>query len=336
MEKILTIGIPSYNAEKTLEDCLNSLTVQEIIDDIQIIVVNDGSKDKTSEIGHRFEEKYPDSVLVVDKENGGHGSGINTTISYATGKYMKIVDADDAVDKEGFIDLVNNLKETNAELVLSPYYTVNDGTKEFISYFRNQETLSKKEITVDEGFKNVRIAMHAMTYRTDVLKNSPYRIDEHCFYVDVEYSIYYLIYIKNILLLDKPVYCYSIGDENQSINLKNMQKRIDQHTHVCKQMIRFFEKEKKDIANPVLLETIEENIVNMILIMEYRVIFSLPDRQDSKEKLLDMEGFLKNNSPQLYNKLIELGKARKFKSIYFLSFLRKINYKFYTLLKRIV
>ena len=134
MDKILTIGIPSYNAAKTLKYCLDSLVIEEVLNDIQIVIVNDGSKDKTSEIGHSFEEKYPDTIIVIDKENGGHGSGINTTIERAVGKYMKIVDSDDTVDRDGFIELINELKNTNADLILTPYYKVMKGKKEFISY----------------------------------------------------------------------------------------------------------------------------------------------------------------------------------------------------------
>ena len=336
MDKILTIGIPSYNAAKTLKYCLDSLVIEEVLNDIQIVIVNDGSKDKTSEIGHSFEEKYPDTIIVIDKENGGHGSGINTTIERAVGKYMKIVDSDDTVDRDGFIELINELKNTNADLILTPYYKDMKGKKEFISYLNSNEILEKKMVTIEEKYVDLRLAMHSITYRTQLLKDSNYKIDENCFYVDVEYSIYYLLNITNILLLDQPVYCYMIGGDNQSVSIKNMQKNIDQHTYVSKQLISFFENEYKNIKNSIYETLICQNIVNMILITEYRIIFSIPDSSESQKKLLDMERYLKDYSPILYTELIHIGKKRHLKIISLLSLLRKLNYFGYSIIRRLL
>lgn len=335
MDKVLTIGIPSYNAECTLKECLNSLIIEEIIEDIQIIIVNDGSKDRTSEIGHSYEKMYPGSVVVIDKKNGGHGSGINSAVYYAVGKYIKIVDSDDAVDKNGIIELVNELKNTDADLVLSPYYVVKGESREFISYFRNNSALEKRNISINEEYYNLRFSMHSMTYRTKILKDSEYKIDEHCFYVDVEYSIFYLTKVARLLLLVTPVYCYTVGTENQSVNIKNMQKNIDEHTFVSKQLISFYKKEYKNIKSPVMKNLILENIINMILITEYRIIFSLPDCKDSKRRLLDIEFYLKNESMRLYDELIRIGNVRRLKIILLLSWLRRVKYFGYSVIRKL-
>ena len=103
--KLLSISIASYNAASTLEKCLNSMVSSRYLDDLEILVINDGSTDETLVIGNEFQSKYPSSVIVVDKINGGHGSTINTSISLATGKYYKTVDADDWVETEN-LDLL--------------------------------------------------------------------------------------------------------------------------------------------------------------------------------------------------------------------------------------
>ena len=106
MSKILTVVIPSYNVEQFLEKTVQSFLADEVIQDIEILIVNDGSKDRTKEIGQQFEEKYPQSIKLVDKENGGHGSTINKGLSIAAGKYFKVVDGDDWVDTQAFVNYV--------------------------------------------------------------------------------------------------------------------------------------------------------------------------------------------------------------------------------------
>ena len=96
MAKVLTIVIPAYNVEQYIDRCLESVTTHvDSLDDLEIIVVNDGSKDNTLELAQRYAVKYPQSVRVIDKPNGGWGSGINRGIEEATGKYLKTLDSDD-------------------------------------------------------------------------------------------------------------------------------------------------------------------------------------------------------------------------------------------------
>ena len=101
VEKILTITVPSYNVEKFLENTLDSFVDERVLDAIEVLVVDDGSKDRTAEIGKGYEAKYPGTFRVISKENGGHGSTINRGIKEARGKYFKVVDGDDWVDKDG-------------------------------------------------------------------------------------------------------------------------------------------------------------------------------------------------------------------------------------------
>lgn len=334
MEKILSIGVPSYNAENTLRECIDSFINTGMIEDIQIIIVNDGSKDSTSMIGHEYQDRFPNSIIVVDKENGGHGSGINASIKYAKGKYLKIVDSDDAVEKDGFVSLVNELKNTDADLVLSPYYIVRNGVREFASYKRDDSKLKRTVCNINNA-DGLKFAMHSMTYRTELLKNSIYRIDEHCFYVDVEYSLYYLADVENILLLCLPVYLYTVGTENQSVNIKNMLNNIEQHTHVCESLIKFYSDISDKLTNDTIIKLIRENIINMALNTEYRIIFSLADIKKSKMYLLHIEEYAKKISPIIYNEIVNLGKKRGLKVISLLTILRRINYNLYPLIRKV-
>jgi len=122
--KLLTITVPSYNCEKTLKLTLESLCCREIIEYLDIILVNDGSTDKTASIAQDFKMSYPESISVISKENGGHGSAVNTGINNAKGVYFRVVDGDDSLEKQGFLALIEKLKTTTADLVASNYKMV--------------------------------------------------------------------------------------------------------------------------------------------------------------------------------------------------------------------
>ena len=186
MDKVLTVVIPSYNVESYLEDTLESFVAPEILSEIEVLIVNDGSKDRTPEIAKEYEEKYPGTFRLISKENGGHGSTINRGIEEAVGTYFKVVDGDDWVNTSDFAELVRKLRTTNADYVVTKYYKVNDKTKEKkIVEFPFLE--AHPECTFDEAASGSEIPMHALVIRTAILQEHRIRMDEHCFYVDNEY-----------------------------------------------------------------------------------------------------------------------------------------------------
>lgn len=138
MEKILTVVVPTYNAEKYLRDNLESFEIPELMQDIEILIVNDGSTDHSLEIAREYAERYPDTYRVITKENGGHGSGINCGIEYALGSYFKVVDADDWVGKEAFVSLVRTLKTSDADVVYSGFLWTYDNGEADKNTFRTK------------------------------------------------------------------------------------------------------------------------------------------------------------------------------------------------------
>ncbi len=110
MKKILTVVIPAYNIEKYIENCLDSFVIPEVLEDLEVLIVNDGSKDRSADLAAAYEKRYPNSFRVINKENGGHGSTINRGLLEASGKYFKVVDGDDWVEREAFLRLMDCLK----------------------------------------------------------------------------------------------------------------------------------------------------------------------------------------------------------------------------------
>ena len=88
MDKIVSFIIPSYNVEKYLNKCLTSFLNLEVLDLIEVIVVDDGSKDQTAQIARNYIEQYPSVFRLISKENGGHGSAINVGTAAAAGCYL--------------------------------------------------------------------------------------------------------------------------------------------------------------------------------------------------------------------------------------------------------
>ena len=230
MEKILTITIPSYNVEKYLQQTLDSFIDDEILNDIEVLVVDDGSKDRTATIGKAYEEKYPDTFRVISKENGGHGSTINRGIQEAKGKYFKVVDGDDWVYTEDFIKLVKALKTCNADYIVTNYYEVNDKTGEKTP--REYREFQKKDIwKFSEAAQVKQIGMHPLVIKTEILKKNQIRLDEHCFYVDVEYILYPVPYVETVQYLDLFVYMYRLAVTTQSVSLAGYQKHMQKDVY---------------------------------------------------------------------------------------------------------
>lgn len=238
MNKILTVVIPSYNVEQYLRGTLESFISDEIMSEIEIFVVNDGSKDRTPEIAEEYVKKYPQTFRLINKENGGHGSTINRGIEEASGKYFKVVDGDDWVNTEDFAELVRRLRSTEADYVITNYYKVNDRTKEKkledFPWFRENPVS-----TFNEAAHQSEIPMHALTIRTEILQKNKIRLDEHCFYVDNEYITFPVPYVNTVQYFHLAVYMYRLAVATQSVSVKGLQKHLPDHTKVTRRLIDF-------------------------------------------------------------------------------------------------
>ena len=210
MKKVLTVTVPAYNVERYLNQTLESFVHEDIMQDVEVLIIDDGSKDGTALIGKQYEQKYPDTFRVISKKNGGHGSTINRGIREAQGNYFKVVDGDDWVNTSDFVELVRGLKSCTAEYVVTNYYEVNDKSGEKTS--KDYKKLGNKKIwKFEEAASLVQIGMHSLVIKTEILKDNHIYLDENCFYVDVEYILYPVPYINTVQFLDLYVYMYRLA-----------------------------------------------------------------------------------------------------------------------------
>ncbi|HOO22212.1 MAG TPA: glycosyltransferase family 2 protein [Clostridia bacterium] len=241
MSKILTLTIPSYNMEKYLANCLDSFIDKRILEDIEVLIVNDGSKDNTLAIAKEYEARYPDVFIAVDKQNGGHGSTINKGIELSTGKYFKVIDADDWVDAEEFVKYVQFLKTVDVDFVITNYTERYEDTGESALQKIADYFTKDKIVDVEDVFGNIggMIPMHCTTYKTSILKDNNIRLYEKCFYVDVQYNIFPIEYLKTCICKDYNVYQYRLGRAGQSVSAEGFLKHINDHRRVVLSMLEY-------------------------------------------------------------------------------------------------
>lgn len=283
--KVLTISVASYNCETTLEKCLESMVNSKHINELEIIIVNDGSRDNTLNIANKYAHKFPQSVIVIDKENGGHGSTINESITKASGKYFKIVDSDDWVETNNLDRLVEMLASSEEDVIINSYFEVDcvDCSKKLIPAIKNGFPIN--QLLCIDTLKNTMTSMfmHKLTFKTSVVKNVGPIIDEHCFYVDTEYVAFSFSYVKTIRVLDYPVYDYLIGNDSQSVSLINRIKRKDQHYKVCLRLFKFAEEIKE---NETRNYTLICEYLSMVTRNMYMIYLAMPNNEGKKEFLI--------------------------------------------------
>ncbi|WP_444216364.1 glycosyltransferase family 2 protein [Dialister hominis] len=254
MSKLLTISIAAYNVEKTIEECLNSFLPCKHFDALEILVINDGSKDRTVEIVSEYVRKYPGVIYLVNKENGGHGSTINKSLSLATGKFYKVIDGDDWVDSVELDKLCACLESTDAELVINDYMEVYPDHKRRIS-LRNGYVTGKiyafGDLLVDAVHLRDMFAMHSCTILTQRLRDVHMIITEHCFYADTEYVYFVELAARTILFDDTCAYQYRLGQAGQSVSPEGIYKHIEDLIKIEYSLIQMYHRDSAQINSPV-------------------------------------------------------------------------------------
>lgn len=299
MEKVLTVVIPSFNVEKYLRQTLESSRNEEILEDVEVLIVDDGSTDGTAKIGKEYEKRYPQTYRVISKTNGGHGSTINCGIEQSRGTFFKVVDGDDWVNTEALIEVVRRLKTCGADYVVTDYCEVNDKTKEQVrKQFPALDVC--REIRFENAAEKVQIPMHALIIRTDLLKTHQIRLDEHCFYVDVEYVLFPVPYVETVVYYPEPVYMYRLAQETQSVSIRGYQRHIQDHIRVIFHLSQFFEEYRENAGNSEKTAYIARRIAQMIG-DQVTIFLSFPEENtETQKQFLEFDRQLRKTSKTIY------------------------------------
>lgn len=242
MDKLLTIVIAAYNKESVLSRCLDSLIVEpSLMRKVQVLVINDGSKDRTLQIAREYEQKYRGYISAIDKPNGNYGSVMNKGLTLAEGKYFRTLDADDWYNTKAYADFLHQLSDTDADMIINERYN-------FFEKDHRLERLSFKErLPLDKDIKASAsiwsprlidlLNVQHIIYKTSLIKESGLKWIEKISYTDTMFDYWPLRLVKTVRFMALPVYIYSIGTEEQSMSLTNIKKNFNHFVLVANALI---------------------------------------------------------------------------------------------------
>ena len=295
MKKILSIIVPSYNMEALLEKDLQSLVITKRPERLEVIVVNDGSKDNTLSIARDFEHHYPDIFIIIDKKNGNYGSCINDGLKAASGKYIKILDADDFVDTEAFEALVDCLEAVDADVVVNDYQKVYIGGKhkDFSYTFPAGKTVNIADIYSEDSFST--LLLPALTYRTSILKDMGYRQTEGISYTDMEWCYAPMTQMSTLYYFNRSVYMYLMGREGQTMDPEIFRKRLPQLFQCLHTLL--------DSLDGLTLEPWAKRFANEQLTKQSLGMYRyhlIEHQKESRELLAKFDAALENKNPKIH------------------------------------
>ena len=323
MNKLLTIVIPAYNMEKYLDRCLSSLIVgDEKMQHLEVLVINDGSKDRTSEIAHTYEERFPDTFRLIDKENGHYGSCVNRGLREARGSYVKVLDADDYFCP-GFADYLCFLKETAADLVLTDSISKDDrGNVLSQSSFPlpDRKTLAINSLT---AYGIHHLNHFNLTYRTSILREMDYRQTEGISYTDLEWCSLPVGRVSFVSYMPVNVYCYLRGRVGQTIDITYRKKNMWMENQVVLGLAKKFEAWKGGIASDNL--PVFKSIISSFIVTVYRHYLILSPHDLKEAEIIDFDKSLQQISDELYKSVIDTKESRKFGTYYYIKDFRNNN-----------
>lgn len=280
--KILSLVIPAYNSEKFLDKCIQSMLHSNVLQDIEIIVVNDGSTDRTPEIAASYCNRYPDTVRLINQENKGHGGALNTGCAAASGKYLKVIDADDWVLTENLPAFIQELSECESDVVLTPHHTIDISNGEVCGWKcyppEYGRTYTFSDIMQDWGAYERSLTFHGITYRTDFYHKKAEPLPEHVFYEDHVYATFPCCHAESITPLDVFIYEYRIGDYSQSVSRQNQLKR---HAHM-ETVLDVMEQRYAEMSDSSNRMYVGKKLEGVLLSYFVTTLLADPDRKEGR------------------------------------------------------
>lgn len=311
--KYITFAVPCYNSQDYMKRCIDSLLVGG--EDVEIIIVDDGSTDATGNIADYYERTYPDIVKAVHKKNGGHGSGVNMGLELASGLFYKVVDSDDWLDAGAYGRLLARIKKFCAmkdtrlirdipDLFVFNYIYdhLDEGTYHTVHYrnvFPTDEICDWNDI--GRFHTSQYLIMHALMFRTELLKAAEVVLPEHTFYVDNIFAYKPLPYVRSIYYMDIDLYHYYIGRADQSVNEKVLMSRIDQQIKVTEIVFKCVDLNEVREKYPKLAEYMQRNISIMMAISSVHLL--LINSQEAYGKRRRLWNEVKEENVRLYLRL---------------------------------
>ncbi|MCM3700270.1 glycosyltransferase family 2 protein [Paenibacillus macerans] len=303
--KLLSVVIPCYNSQDYMKYCIESLLPGG--EQVELLIVNDGSADQTGQIADEYAARYPGIVKAIHQENGGHGEAVNAGIKHATGLYFKVVDSDDWVDVRAYLKILETLsalsrEDQHVDMLVSNFVYEKEG-KKYRKIMKYDDVLPEGRIFTWDDIQCFRkgqyMLMHSVMYRTQLLRDCRLELPKHTFYVDNLFVYTPLAHVKTLYYVNVDFYRYFIGREGQSVQESIMIRRIDQQIKVNKLMIDQVQLDM--IENPNLRRYMFRHLEIVTVVSVILLIRSGTDEHlEKKDELWD---YIKNKDMKLYQDL---------------------------------
>ena len=313
-EKILSVSIAAYNVESTLRETLDPFLESGVMDQLDVMIVDDGSKDRTAEIAAEYAEKYPDTFRLIKKPNGGWGSTVNSGIDHAVGKFFRQLDGDDYYKPSNMLSYIEFLKNTEADMVVAPYVEYNDITKEIMSEPNCNPGCEIGVVFNLEDIPSFAPFRHSVAVRTDRLKGNV-RITEHCFYTDTEFVLKSCNNVRTVAFFDKPIYHYRRATSGQSMSLAGLEKHYMDNTKVIEVLLDYMNEHVTSDA----VRKIYDNLLFGTCFWQYMVLLYITPNFRHKRDLIAYDRMLKRKKPDYYER-IDLGTIVKLRKTHFIGY----------------
>lgn len=294
MSKILTVAVPMYNVQKYIKQCLSSFLVEGLEQKIEVLAVDDGSFDRTSEIAQSYARGCPWLFRYIRKENGGHGSAVNTALKHAQGRYFMVVDGDDWAAREDLRTLVTELERFDVDLAVSHYTRVSGGQNNMV--VESNAPVYGKVLGFEElNASKYYFVLSSVCYRTSLLWEMKLELPEHTYYDDLVYITEPMLHVKKVVFFDINYYRYRVGLSSQSTAQKNMAIHYKQHRRIVIRILRFFEKHKNNTTQAVYIK----HVLGKALKDHYYILLHCePDIRKARQRLLKMDAVLKKTDKE--------------------------------------
>ncbi len=311
--KSVSVIVPFYNVESYIGRCLDTL-VKQTLDDIEIILVNDGSKDRSKIVVDKYIKEYPEKIVYLEKENGGLSDARNFAIPYAKGEYIAFLDSDDYVNVEMYKDMYELAKRENSDMVECDFYwEYPDKKKEDIGVIYN----GKKEM-----IEKVRVVAWNKLIKKEILEKSKVIFPKGYRYEDVEFTYKLVPYLDKVSFLKKP-YVHYIQREGSISN--NQNERNKEIFDVLEHVIEFYK--EKDLYEEYKDE-LEYIYIRYAFCSSLLRIVKIED-QNIQQNLLDLTWEKVNTTFPEWKKNPILKSKKDLKNIY-LKTINKFTYEMYT------
>lgn len=318
MPKVSVI-VPIYNVEKYLEKCINSL-LSQTLEDIQIILVNDGSKDNSGNIAKEYEKNNKDRVIYVEKENGGLSDARNYGLKYATGDFIAFLDSDDYIEKNAYEEMYNKAIEENADYVEC----------DFIWEFPNKIRVDKQYPYKNkkEMLSFVRVVAWNKLIKRQLITDNNLEFPKGLRYEDVEFTYKLIPFLNKFAYVDK-LFIHYVQREGSIANVQN--ERTAEIFTVLDNVIEFY---KKNNIYEKYRDELEYNYARYLLCSSLKRMCKIKDKTIREKLLTESWKRLNSNFPNwkenVILKTVNIGKNKYMRTV------NKSTYKIYSKILEII